>query len=134
MIANVTLGFLIIFSIVSAIRAYKNERKIEERMLSFKRERDRKIDELWGENLRFTKKLEDLEERIEDRTFTEERMTDRVFNKMIITKVGYSSIPVALTDNEVKVIEKFIDWACLEDDYQIESIDEHSFEEWGGRE
>lgn len=134
MIANIALGFLIIFSIAAAIRAYKNERKIEDQMLFFKRERDHKIDDLWGENLTFTKKLEDLEERIEDRTFTEERMTDRVFNKMIITKVGYSSIPVALTDNEVKVIEKFIDWACLEDDYQIESIDEHSFEEWGGKE
>lgn len=128
---HIVIGSLIIFSVVSAIRAYRNERKIEEQMLFFKRERDRKIDDLWGENLTFTKKLEDLEERIEDRTYTGGRMMDKTFNKMIITKVGYSSIPVALTDNEVKVIESFISWADLSDEYLIETVDECSYEEWG---
>lgn len=131
MITNIILGFLIIFSVVSAIRAYRNERQIEDQMLFFKRERDRKIDDLWGENLTFTKKLEDLEERIGDRTYTGGRMMDKTFNKMIITKVGYSSIPVALTDNEVKVIESFISWADLGDEYLIETVDECSYEEWG---
>lgn len=131
MIINIVLGSLIIFSVVSAIRAYRNERKIEEQMLFFKRERDRKIDDLWGENLTFEKKLEDLEERITDRTYTGGRMMDKTFNKMIITKVGYSSIPVALTDNEVKVIESFISWADLGDEYLIETVDECSYEEWG---
>ena len=128
---HIVIGFLIIFSIASAIRAYNNERQIEEQMLSFKRECDRKIDDLWGENLTFTKKLEDLEERITDRTYTGGRMMDKTFNKMIITKVGYSSIPVALTDNEVKVLESFISWADLGDEYLIESTNECSYEEWG---
>lgn len=132
MITNIILGSLIIFSVVSAIRAYRNERQIEEQMLFFKRECDRKIDDLWGENLTFTKKLEDLEERIKDRTCTGGRIPmDKLYNKMIITKVGHSSIPVALTDNEVKVLEAFINWAGIEDEYQIESINECSYEEWG---
>lgn len=131
MIESIAIVSLIIFSVVSAIRAYRKERKIEEQMLFFKRERDRKIDDLWGENLTFTKKLEDLEERIKDRTYTGGRMMDKVFNKMIITKVGYSSIPVALTDNEVKVIESFISWADLGDEYLIEPVNECSYEEWG---
>ena len=128
---HIVIGFLIIFSVVSAIRAYRHERQIEEQMLFFKRECDRKIDDLWGENLTFTKKLEDLEERITDRTYTGGRMMDKTFNKMIITKVGYSSIPVALTDNEVKVLESFISWADLGDEYLIESTNECSYEEWG---
>ena len=61
-------------------------------------------------------------------------MMDRILNRMIITKVGYSSIPVALTDNEVRAIEAFIDWAGLEDEYQIETVDEYSYEEWGWKE
>ena len=132
MIESIAIISLIIFSVVSAIRAYRHERQIEEQMLFFKRERDRKIDDLWGENLRFTKKLEDLEERIKDRTYTGGRiMPDKIYNKMIITKVGYTSIPVALTDNEVKVLESFISWADLGDEYLIETVGECSYEEWG---
>lgn len=132
MIESVAIISLIIFSVASAIRAYRSERKIEEQMLFFKRERDRKIDDLWGENRTFTKKLKDLEERIKDLTYTGGRiMSDKIYNKMIITKVGYSSIPVALTDNEVKVLESFISWADLGDEYLIESANECSYEEWG---
>ena len=132
MITNIVIGSLIIFSVVSAMRAYRNERKIEEQMLFFKRERDRKIDDLLGENVRFTQDLEDLKNRIKDRTYTGGRiMPDKIYNKMIITKVGYSSIPVALTDNEVKVLESFISWADLGDEYLIESANECSYEEWG---
>ncbi len=131
MIESVAIVSLIIFSVVSAIRAYRNERKIEDQMLFFKRERDRKIDDLWGENVRFAQDLEDLKNRIADRTYTGGRMMDKTFNKMIITKVGYSSIPVALTDNEVKVLEAFINWAGIEDEYLIESTNECSYEEWG---
>ena len=128
---HIVIGFLIIFSVVSAIRAYRHERQIEEQMLFFKRERDRKIDDLWGENVKFAQDLEDLKNRIADRTYTGGRMMDKTFNKMIITKVGYSSIPVALTDNEVKVLEAFINWAGIEDEYLIESTNECSYEEWG---
>lgn len=131
MIESIAIISLIIFSVVSAIRAYRHERQIEEQMLFFKRERDRKIDDLWGENIRFAQDLEDLKNRIADRTYTGGRMMDKTFNKMIITKVGYSSIPVALTDNEVKVLEAFINWAGIEDEYLIESTNECSYEEWG---
>lgn len=132
MIESIAIVSLIIFSVVSAIRAYRNERQIEEQMLFFKRERDRKIDDLWGENVRFAKDLEDLKNQIKDRTYTGGRiMPDKIYNKMIITKVGYSSIPVALTDSEVKVLESFISWADLGDEYLIESANECSYEEWG---
>ena len=122
---HIVIGFLIIFSVVSAIRAYRHERQIEEQMLFFKRE-------LWGENITFRKELEDLKKQINDQTYTGGRiMPDKIYNKMIITKVGYSSIPVALTDNEVKVLESFISWADLGDEYLIESTNECSYEEWG---
>lgn len=125
MIESIAIISLIIFSVVSAIRVYRHERQIEEQMLFFKRE-------LWGENITITKKLEDLKKQINDQTYTGGRiMPDKIYNKMIITKVGYSSIPVALTDNEVKVLESFISWADLGDEYLIESTNECSYEEWG---
>lgn len=41
-----------------------------------------------------------------------------------ITKVGYSTAIVSLTDDEVAVIESFIDWACLDDDFSAEKLDQ----------
>lgn len=51
--------------------------------------------------------------------------------KYIITKVGYGQVVVNLTERDVSVINNFIEWACLEDDYIVESIDDYVAEEWG---
>lgn len=40
-----------------------------------------------------------------------------------ITKVGYSTIVVSLTEDELAVIDSFIDWACLDDDFIAEKLD-----------
>lgn len=41
-----------------------------------------------------------------------------------ITKVGYSTIVVSLTEDELAVIDSFIDWACLDDDFSVEKLDQ----------
>lgn len=41
-----------------------------------------------------------------------------------ITKVGYSTIVVSLTEDELAVIDSFIDWACLDDDFSAEKLDQ----------
>lgn len=51
--------------------------------------------------------------------------------KYVIEKEGYSSIIVNLTEREVRVIEKFLDWACLDDNFCIESVEEYYADEWG---
>lgn len=52
--------------------------------------------------------------------------------KYVIEKEGYSSIIVNLTEREARVIEKFLDWACLlEDNFFIESVEEYEPDEWG---
>ena len=51
--------------------------------------------------------------------------------KYIIDKEGYSTIVVNLTEREARVIEKFLDWACLEDNFFIESVEEYEPDEWG---
>lgn len=52
--------------------------------------------------------------------------TDKVRETSLyaITKVGYSTAIVSLTDDEVAVIESFIDWACLDDDFSAEKLDQ----------
>lgn len=52
--------------------------------------------------------------------------------KYVIEKEGYSSIIVNLTEREARVIEKFLDWACLDDNFYIESVEEYKADEWGG--
>ena len=54
--------------------------------------------------------------------------------KYVITKVGYEQVVVNLTERDANVINNFIEWACLENDYIIESIDEYVAEEWGDQE
>ena len=49
----------------------------------------------------------------------------------MIKKEGYSSIIVNLTEREARVIEKFLDWACLDDNFFIESVEEYEADEWG---
>lgn len=41
-----------------------------------------------------------------------------------ITKVGYSTIIVSLTEDELAVIDSFIDWADLDDDFSVEKLDQ----------
>lgn len=51
--------------------------------------------------------------------------------KYIIENEGYSTIVVNLTEREARAIEKFVDWACLEDNFFIESVEEYEADEWG---
>ena len=57
------------------------------------------------------------------------RMSD--LKKYVIEKEGYSTIIVNLTEREARVIEKFLDWACLDDNFYIESVEEYEADEWG---
>ena len=57
------------------------------------------------------------------------RMSD--LKKYVIEKEGYSSIIVNLTEREARVIKKFLDWACLDDDFYIELVEEYKADEWG---
>lgn len=51
--------------------------------------------------------------------------------KYVIEKEGYSSIIVNLTEREARAIEKFVDWACLDNDFYIELVEEYEADEWG---
>lgn len=51
--------------------------------------------------------------------------------KYVIEKEGYDTIVVNLTEREAMAIEKFVDWACLDDDFYIESVEEYEADEWG---
>jgi len=52
-------------------------------------------------------------------------------DKYVVTKVGYQQTVVSMTEHEARAINSFIEWACIEDDYIIEPIDEYVAEEWG---
>lgn len=41
-----------------------------------------------------------------------------------ITKVGYSTAIVSLTEDELAVIDSFIDWAELDEDFSTEKLDQ----------
>ena len=48
-----------------------------------------------------------------------------------ITKVGYSTVIVSLTEDELAVIDSFIDWACLDDDFSAVKLDKnYKAEDW----
>lgn len=51
--------------------------------------------------------------------------------KYVITKEGYSQTIVNITEREARVLEKFIEWACLDDNYFVEPVDEYEAETWG---
>lgn len=42
-----------------------------------------------------------------------------------ITQVGYSTVIVSLTEDEMAVIDSFIDWADLEEDFSAVKIDKN---------
>ena len=52
------------------------------------------------------------------------------FDKYVVTKVGYQQTVVSMTEREAMVLLRFIEWACIEDEYTVEPIDEYVAEEW----
>lgn len=59
--------------------------------------------------------------------------TDEAANTSLyaITQVGGSTAVVSLTEDELAVIDSFIDWAELDDDFSAIKLDEHYVgEEW----
>ncbi len=73
------------------------------------------------------KKLEDSKICILDSGTDEVRKT----SLYAITKVGYSTELVSLTDDELAVLNSFIDWAALDDDFVAEKIDkDYVGEDW----
>ena len=49
-----------------------------------------------------------------------------------ITKDGYSTVVVSLTEDELAAIESFVDWADLEEDFSMVKIDKNYVaEDWG---
>ena len=55
-------------------------------------------------------------------------------SKYVVTKEGYSQIIVNMTEREARTLEKFIEWACLDDNYFVEAVDEYEAETWGEQE
>lgn len=52
--------------------------------------------------------------------------------KYVISNLDTNNqIVVSITDGEAKAIDDFIAWACIDDDYLVESVDEHEAADWG---
>lgn len=80
--------------------------------------------------LNLSKRVEKLEE---SKICILETGTDEVRNTALyaITKVGYSTVIVSLTEDELAVIDSFIDWADLEEDFSAVKLDKHyTAENW----
>ena len=54
--------------------------------------------------------------------------------KYVIEKEGYSAIVVSMTEREARAIEKFVDWACLDDNFYITPVEDYVAVDWGGDE
>ena len=54
--------------------------------------------------------------------------------KYVIEKEGYSSIVVSMTKLEAEIIEKFLEWAVIEDDFCITPVEDYVAVDWGGDE
>lgn len=52
--------------------------------------------------------------------------------KYVIEKEGYSSIVVSMTKREAEIIEKFLEWAVIEDDFCITPVEDYVAVDWGG--
>lgn len=78
--------------------------------------------ETWFALAERVKKLEDSKICVLDTTTD----TDVVGETSLyaITKVGYSTIIVSLTEDELAVIDSFIDWAELDEDFSAEKLDQ----------
>lgn len=68
-----------------------------------------------------TKKLEESKICVLDSGTDEVRET----SLYAITKVGYSTVIVSLTEDELAVIDSFIDWADLEEDFSAVKLDKN---------
>lgn len=55
-------------------------------------------------------------------------------SKYVVTKVGYEQVVVNLTEQGARVLNDFIKWACVGDEYIVEPIDEYEAETWGEEE
>ena len=51
--------------------------------------------------------------------------------KYVVTKEGYSQTIVNMTEREARVLERFIEWACLDGDYFVMAVDDYEAEDWG---
>lgn len=83
--------------------------------------------ETWFALAERVKKLEDSKICVLDTGTDEEGKT----SLYAITKVGYSTVIVSLTEDELAVIDSFIDWACLDDDFSAVKLDKnYKAEDW----
>lgn len=86
-----------------------------------------------------TKRVEKLEESkicVLESSCSRLTDTDEAVNTSLyaITQVGGSTAVVSLTEDELAVIDSFIDWAELDDDFSAIKLDEHYVgEEWRSR-
>lgn len=51
--------------------------------------------------------------------------------KYIIEKFGYMTNVVSLTERDARVIQQFLNWACIYDEYSIEAVGDYDADEWG---
>lgn len=83
--------------------------------------------ETWFALAERVKKLEDSKICVPVSSTDEEGKT----SLYAITKVGYSTVIVSLTEDELAVIDSFIDWACLDDDFSAVKLDKnYKAEDW----
>lgn len=109
----------------------KDTKNAIEQVIEKTNERLHKFDDSYSDSLitlsKRVGKLEESEISIPDTN------TDEVGKTSLyaITKDGYSTIIVSLTEDERAVIDSFIDWACLDDDFTTVKIDKnYTAEEW----
>lgn len=51
--------------------------------------------------------------------------------KYVVAREGYSQTIVTMTEREARVLERFIEWACLDGDYFVMAVDDYEAEDWG---
>lgn len=54
--------------------------------------------------------------------------------KYVIEKFGYSTIVVNMTEGEAEIIEKFLEWAAIDESFCITPIEDYVAVDWGGGE
>ena len=52
-------------------------------------------------------------------------------DKYVVTKVGYQQTVVSMTEHEANVLYNFLEWACIDDEYTVERIEQYDAVEWG---
>lgn len=102
----------------------KDTKNAIEQVIEKTNERLHKFDDSYSDSLiTLSKRIQKLED---SKICVLDSGTDEVRETSLyaITKVGYSTAIVSLTDDEVAVIESFIDWAELDDDFSAEKLDQ----------